>query len=118
MHTHGSFGHKQVVASPVATSQSSSPRQSEEKGAKCPECGQSFSGPSYVAQHIKFRHPDKNAALKTAVVSVPTGPPTPATSGAEAHLRNALEMLTARQKSIEEELSRMAGLESEKDAVS
>jgi len=119
MHTHGAFGQKQAAAPPVAASQSPSSRQSEEKGAKCPVCGQSFSGPSYMAQHIKFRHPDKNAAtvLKTAAVSVPAGLAAQATSAAEAHLRNALESLTGRQRSIEEELSRMAGLESEKNAV-
>src|SRR5580704_16832047 len=85
MHAHGSFGHKQVAAPPVAASQSPRARQSEEKGAACPECGQRFSGPSYVAQHIKFRHPDKNAATvpKTAAVSVPPGLPAPATSAAE-----------------------------------
>ena len=116
-------------------------------GQSCPHCGRAFERPQALASHLRFAHADtlrsKTArpqakkkeekgrkesvpgSVRVAVAAVsasalaPVTPPVPVVSntGAHEHLKTALEGLTQRQCQIEEELSRMAALHSEKEIL-
>jgi hypothetical protein len=83
----------------------------------CHVCGKGFSNRHNLGQHFKFRHPGKNLLTAMKGPEATKSLPAPAVIGAQEHLRTALQALTARQSSVAEELSRMNGLQAEKDAV-
>lgn len=91
------------------------PVQGKRKGRRCPQCGQTFKAPHYLAQHIQYRHPSQElATLRTDEAKRPN--PT-ADSGILDHLQRALQDLQQRQHTVEEQLSQMGILQAEKEAL-
>ena len=94
------------------------------KAPACPQCGKTFTAPHRLVQHIQYRHPDRSSAagaspIATApTVSASAPAPVVAANGSVAeHLKAALQELTQRQRDIDEQLSRIETLQSEKEAV-
>lgn len=94
--------------------------QPNAKSLTCSQCGQSFKAPHNLAQHIQYRHQvtprvdtKRSAEVRTEASPIVSA----AVSNPHAHLEAALQELTQRQRAVEEQLSRMAGLQAEKDAI-
>ena len=94
------------------------------KSPACPQCGKRFTAPHRLAQHIQYRHPDRLSAASSSptttaqMVKAPEPAPGVAANGSvEQHLKTALQELTQRQHDIDEQLSRIETLQSEKETV-
>ena len=90
----------------------------------CPHCDQSFAGPHRLATHIQHRHtsPSAGAPLPPngqagSGLGAPQGVPAEVPASVDQHLKTALDELNRRQQNIEEQLSRMEALRSEKEAI-
>jgi hypothetical protein len=94
------------------------------KKLKCPHCDQSFARASSLSTHIHYRHATKAAAASTAPAAKASTMASPASArvvesnaSAEEHLKIALQELTQRHRDVEEQLSRMGALQSEREAI-
>jgi ribosomal protein L37AE/L43A len=105
------------------TAKSSAGEQAKAKTAKCEHCGQTFTTVNRLATHIKYRH---SQAQDGRVLPTPTlSAPIPAATSllalptsVDQHLKTALEELTRRHQEVDDQLSRMESLKSEKEAIS
>jgi hypothetical protein len=92
----------------------------QNKKLTCPHCGQTYNRPRELAGHMRYQHADTLPARtappkakkqkKGSTVGVPS-------SGAQEHLKRALEALTQRNRQIAEELARQQALQAEKEAL-
>lgn len=121
-HLHFVHPGKKAGAQPK-TAQSAAVAAKPDAGAgahKCSHCGQSFTAPHRLAQHIQFRHagksPAKAAPAASTTASVSAIPAAPATT-VQGHLASALQELTQRQRDIELQLARIDSLNAEKEAI-
>lgn len=102
-----------VAAKPQRTSQT-----------ECPQCGQTFASQHRLATHVQYRHADKSAAKAgegtpkaTAVIAPAPAPVVAPSDGVAERLKMALQELIVRQREIDEQLSRMETLQSEKEVI-
>jgi len=105
---------------PVAAAKMGTQEQPKTKEPTCPQCGKTFTAPHRLAQHIQYRHPDKSSvATAPPTTTGPSGsaPASAPNTSVEEHLKTALQELTQRQLGIDEQLSRIETLRSEKEAV-
>ena len=103
------------------TKQTVSHRQ---KKLQCPHCDRAFARPSSLATHIRYRHPGKSQAAPALPTTTPpkASAPSPApvvapNASVEEHLKTALQELTQRQRDVDEQLSRIETLQSEKETI-
>jgi hypothetical protein len=93
------------------------------KKVTCPHCDQTFATPHRLDTHLQYRHPDKSpAATAPPMTAAPKGSAAPApvvapNASAQQHLQTALQELTKRQRDIDEQLSTIMSLQSEKQAI-
>ena len=95
-----------------------------QKKLQCPHCDRAFARPSSLSTHIRYLHPGKSqsaTALPTTTppkMSAPAPAPVVAPNASvEEHLKTALQELTQRQHEIDEQLSRIETLQSEKETI-
>jgi uncharacterized C2H2 Zn-finger protein len=106
----------EVKNATAVTKQTSSPRQ---KKLQCPHCDKALARPSSLATHIRYRHPGKPqtaTALPTTTIT-PAKTSAPVAAGVEEHLKTALQELAERQRDIDEQLSHIESLQSEREAI-
>jgi len=91
------------------------------KKLTCPHCDQTFTTAHRLSTHIQYRHRDKTSAAtappQTTSPKVTAPEVAASNASAQEHLKTALQELTERQSDIEEQLSRMETLHSEKEAI-
>ena len=116
---HGKGG---PAALPVAASNTGAKKRKTRK-LVCAHCDRAFARPSSLATHIRYLHPGKSQATALPATAPPNRrAPAPAplvapSAGVEEHLRIALQELAQRQRDIDEQLSRIETLQSEKEAI-
>jgi uncharacterized Zn-finger protein len=88
----------------------------------CAHCDKAFARASSLSTHMRYRHPGKArvATALPAATSAKTSIPAtvPVVAGVQEHLKTALQELTQRQRDIDEQLSQIESLQSEKEAMS
>jgi hypothetical protein len=112
------------AALPVVSSNTGTQEQGKAKKLRCGYCDKTFARPSSLATHMRYRHPGKSragTALPTTTLpklSAPAATPLVAPNmSVGEHLKTALQELTQRQRDIDEQLSRVETLKTEKEAI-
>jgi hypothetical protein len=129
LHSDQAGAKRKATEKPALTAKSGAPaakssagKQAKAKTATCEHCGQSFTTANRLATHVKYRHsrPQEGKPLpaatpsaliqsEAALLDIP--------ASVDQHLKTALDELTQRQQDIEDQLSRMESLKSEKEAI-
>src|SRR5437764_7759240 len=99
-------------------------QERKNKKLTCPHCGQTYNRRPQLAAHIRDKHaatlPSRIAQPQTKNEkkgnAVPVSVAVPST-GAQEHLKTALEVLRQRSGHIDEELARREALQAERHAI-
>jgi uncharacterized C2H2 Zn-finger protein len=94
----------------------------QQKNLKCPHCGKSFQNSQGLSAHIRYQHTSQKAHTTTAQPGTrrkaKVGAPAPATNtGAHEHLKAAFAVLNQRDGEIDQEITRLEALKTEKEIV-
>ena len=95
-------------------------RRGQRRHLKCPHCGKSFQNTQGLSGHIRYQHSKQNAPTTPQPdvrQKVKVGAPTLPSTKAHEHLQAAFAVLSQRDREIEEAITRLEALKTEKEAV-
>jgi uncharacterized C2H2 Zn-finger protein len=97
---------------------------SNQQKLQCPHCDKAFARPSSLSTHVRYRHPGKSPAVRALPTTTSSQMGASASApfvapkvNVEKHLKTALQELTQRQHEIDEQLSHIEALQSEKETI-